>query len=121
MSARIIDMVGQQIGQLKVVSFSHKDSGGNYQWVTRCSCGNIRVVQGSQLRAGKVESCHQCQLKARQDKKAAEEVFIFKNEHEAQDMEFIVRLEEILLSMQENERALQDFSFEFRQVMSDRR
>lgn len=118
MSNRIIDMVGQQIGQLKVVSFSHKDSGGNYQWVTRCDCGNIRVVQGSQLRAGKVESCHQCQLKARQDKKAAETA---NNEHEAQDMEFIVRLEEILLSMQENERALQDFAFEFRQAMSERR
>ena len=112
------DMVGQQIGQLKVVSFSHKDTGGNYQWVCRCDCGNIRIAQGNQLRTGKVESCHQCQLKARQAKKAVE---IVNNEHEAQDMEFIVRLEEILLSMQENERALQDLSFEFLQAMSERR
>lgn len=117
MSGKLIDMVGQQVGQLKVVSFSHKDSGGNYQWVTRCDCGNIRVVQGSQLRMGKVESCHQCQLKARQAKKAAETA---NSEHEAQDMEFIVRIEEILLSMQENERALQDLAFEFRQAMSER-
>ena len=118
MSSNVIDMVGQQIGLLKVVSFSHKDTGGNYQWVTRCDCGNIRVCQGSQLRHGKIDRCHQCQLKARQDKKVAEMV---NGERETQDMEFIVRLEEILLSMQENERALQDFSFEFRQTMSERR
>ena len=118
MSGKVIDMVGQQVGLLKVVSFSHKDTGGNYQYVTRCECGNVRVCQGSQLRVGKVDRCHQCQLKARQAKKAAE---VGNNERETQDMEFIVRLEEILLSMQENERALQDFSFEFRQTMSERR
>ena len=121
MSGNVIDMVGQQIGLLKVVSFSHKDTGGNYQWVTRCECGNMRVCQGSQLRHGKVDRCHQCQLKLRQDKKAAEEVFIFKNEREVQDTEFIVRLEEILSSMQENERVLQDLAFEFRQTMIQRR
>jgi hypothetical protein len=117
MSNHAIDMVGQEYGLLKVVSFSHKDTGGNYQYVARCECGNIRVCQGSQLRMGKVDRCHQCQLKLRQAKKVVASV---KNEHEEQDMEFIVRLEEILSSMQENGRALQDFAFEFRQAMSER-
>ena len=118
MSNKVIDLVGKEFGLLKVESFSHKDTGGNYQWLTRCVCGNVRIVQGSQLRMGKVDRCHQCQLKVRQDKKVVESSG---NENEFQDMELIVRLEEILLSMQENERALQDFAFEFRQAMSERR
>ena len=83
------DMVGQQIGQLKVVSFSHKDTGGNYQWVCRCDCGNIRIAQGNQLRTGKVESCHQCQLKARQAKKAVEIVNHTDNDQEDIIQDFV--------------------------------
>ncbi len=118
MSRHSVDMIGKQFGQLKILSFSHQDGGGNYHYASQCDCGNIRICQGSQLRVGKVMSCHQCQLKARQAKKIAEKEQIT---YEAQDMEFIVRLEEILLSMQENERALQDLAFEFRQAINERR
>jgi hypothetical protein len=91
MSGIVIDMVGQQIGLLKVVSFSHKDTGGNYQYVTRCDCGNIRICQGSQLRHGKIDRCHQCQLKLRQAKKVVASV---KNEHESKVEDFILSIEE---------------------------
>lgn len=113
-----IEMIGMKSGELTVIKESHQDKAQSWFYECLCSCGNTRVCVGGDIRKGRWHACHQCTIKERQYNKQVE---MFKQDNEAKDMEFIVRLEEILLSMQENERALQDLSFEFRQAMSERR
>lgn len=53
---RLIDLVGSMFGRLTVV----KRSGavrGRPSWLCVCSCGEIRVVSGSDLRGGDTKSC----------------------------------------------------------------
>ena len=47
-----IDLTGQQIGEWEVLRYA-----GNRQWECRCSCGKVKNVNGSVLRAKKSLSC----------------------------------------------------------------
>ncbi|RKZ92271.1 MAG: AP2 domain-containing protein, partial [Gammaproteobacteria bacterium] len=46
------DLTGQTFGRLKV--WSHEGSGS---WLTRCECGNEKVVDSQNLRTGGTQSC----------------------------------------------------------------
>lgn len=52
-----IDETGNIYGKLKVISIHHKDEKQGYYWNCYCDCGNKCIVRGSQLRAGKTNSC----------------------------------------------------------------
>ena len=54
-------MIGKTFGRLTVIDFSHKGKGGNY-YKCRCSCNNIVIVKGTDIRSGNTRSCG-CLLK----------------------------------------------------------
>ncbi len=59
MPARI-DLVGNQYGRLIVLSYSHTKRTKSCRrpyWRCRCACGEVAVVAGHSLRAGKTKSC----------------------------------------------------------------
>jgi len=58
------NLSGQQFGMLTVLEFSHKDTRSNAYWRCRCSCGELTIVQGSNLKSGCTVSCG-CYRKAR--------------------------------------------------------
>lgn len=60
--AKLIDMTGQKIGKLTVVE-KHEGHTNGAHWLCKCECGNTRIVRGSELRAGRVTHCGQCEEK----------------------------------------------------------
>ena len=53
-----IDMTGQVINKLTVLSMSTKrTASGSIKWVCKCECGNICEVDGTRLRNGLAKSC----------------------------------------------------------------
>ena len=54
----MIDLTGQQFGRLTVLE---KDltvkKGKPIKWICRCECGNIKSIQGTNLRNGSTKSC----------------------------------------------------------------
>ncbi|GAA3600882.1 hypothetical protein GCM10022296_00320 [Secundilactobacillus similis DSM 23365 = JCM 2765] len=57
MPQKMIDMRGQRIGRLTVLSRAGKLPNGNITWNCHCDCGNSCVVDGHQLRTKKTLSC----------------------------------------------------------------
>lgn len=55
-----IEMEGQTIGQWTVLGPARQSSSGNWYWYCRCSCGNIKEVEGSSLRKGGTSKCQRC-------------------------------------------------------------
>lgn len=53
----VIDMTGMQFGKLTVLRRVDNNSHGSAQWLCRCTCGNEKVILGSNLRNGKTTSC----------------------------------------------------------------
>lgn len=55
------DLTGQKFGELTVICKDKtiKTKRGNYitMWLCKCSCGNIKSVERSNLRSGKIKSC----------------------------------------------------------------
>lgn len=51
------DLSGQHFGRLTVVEYSGTAKNGNAQWLCRCACGNMTVVDGYRLRKGTTVSC----------------------------------------------------------------
>lgn len=51
------DITGQKFGKLTVLKTSHKDSRGEWHWLCRCDCGNLKTVSGNKLRSGNTISC----------------------------------------------------------------
>lgn len=51
------DMIGQKFGRLTVASFSHLDPAGRAHWNCDCDCGNKKVISGTMLRSGTIQSC----------------------------------------------------------------
>ncbi len=49
---RMQDLTGKVFGRLTALHYA-----GNYQWLCSCSCGTIKRVAGSHLRAGSIVSC----------------------------------------------------------------
>jgi len=54
---RKIDLTGQKFGRLMVVSESGKSKSGNYTWLCKCDCGNMKIVDSGKLRSGNTKSC----------------------------------------------------------------
>ena len=56
-----IDLTGKTFGQWTVLSYL-----GACEWECQCSCGNIRVVNGSNLRSGRSLRCDLCRGRKKQ-------------------------------------------------------
>jgi len=56
MKSNIIDETGNIYGDLKVLEYSHSNTGGAF-WLCRCSCGKQKAIRGSNLRNGTSTSC----------------------------------------------------------------
>ena len=55
---KLIDLTGKQFGDLTVIKRSDTNTkGGKPRWVCKCKCGNIKTVDGTELRRGSVRSC----------------------------------------------------------------
>lgn len=52
-----VDMAGQTVGRLNVLSRADNTSTGQAQWLCQCSCGNKTIVRGYALRQKKALSC----------------------------------------------------------------
>lgn len=50
------DLTNREFGWLKVLG-SEKDSRNHTVWKCQCRCGNIKFVEGKNLRSGAVKSC----------------------------------------------------------------
>ena len=50
-------MISTAFGRWKVLAFSHRDKRFNDFWACECSCGNKKIVSGSNLRRGDSLSC----------------------------------------------------------------
>lgn len=58
--SKMIDMSNQTFGELTVIEQAPKNpniKSRTIQWVCKCSCGNIKIVTGSNLRNGNTKSC----------------------------------------------------------------
>ena len=52
------DLTGQKFGKLTVIKMSEERGNNNQiKWICKCECGNIHIVTGESLRAGKSKSC----------------------------------------------------------------
>ncbi len=54
------DLTGQRFGEWLVLERAGKASSGNHKWLCKCSCGNIKEVDGNTLRSGKSTKCRHC-------------------------------------------------------------
>ena len=52
-----IDLTGQHIGKLTVLSRAENDGHGNACWYCVCDCGNTVTIRGAHLRSGNTRSC----------------------------------------------------------------
>jgi len=59
-----VDLTGQVFGEREVLGYA-----GNKEWVVQCSCGNIDVVRGRQLKKGEGYMCKACTMKKRGEDK----------------------------------------------------
>lgn len=57
MSYNMKDLTGERFGRLTVIRSEGKDRHGSYMWLCDCDCGNTKVLNGSELRRGNVNSC----------------------------------------------------------------
>ena len=55
--SKMIDMTGQKINRLTVLSRAENSNQGRARWLCRCDCGNEKVILGSHLRNGNIKSC----------------------------------------------------------------
>lgn len=58
----LVDLTGQRFGEWEVLARDTND-GGIARWRCRCSCGNERVVRGTDLRNGSSQRCRGCSFK----------------------------------------------------------
>lgn len=86
---RLIDLVGQRFGSLTVIEraedYIYEDKKGIHatpQWKCKCDCGNVKIIQGGNLRNGNTTSCG-CQ---RIMSKSEEQIVAFLNNHGVKHM-----------------------------------
>lgn len=56
-AANFIDLTGQVFGRLTVLERHGSAPNGSALWLCQCSCGNLSIVLGTQLRGGYTKSC----------------------------------------------------------------
>lgn len=65
---KFTDLSGQKLGRLEVLEIDHRSENkydergkvirsGTYYYRCKCDCGNIKVVEGNELKRGNVKSC----------------------------------------------------------------
>lgn len=64
------DLTGQKFGRWTVIERADSDNHGNSMWLCKCECGNVKIVQGSNLTQGKTVSCG-CLQKERTSERCA--------------------------------------------------
>jgi hypothetical protein len=64
---RYIDILNNKYGSLTVIDFAGKTCYGRALWKCLCSCNNIRIVSGKDLRNHKIFSCKSCAVQRRVD------------------------------------------------------
>ena len=52
-----IDLKNERFGLLRVLKFSHVDKWKKNKWKCKCDCGNIKIINQSDLICGKSKSC----------------------------------------------------------------
>jgi hypothetical protein len=52
-----IDLTGRVFGYLTPLHFYGKDKFGRVRWICQCECGTQKVVRGSHLTSGAIQSC----------------------------------------------------------------
>lgn len=52
----LVDLTGQKFGRLTVLSYAGK-RGKHALWHCKCDCGEVRIVQGRNLKTGNTVSC----------------------------------------------------------------
>ena len=53
---KFIDMTGKKIGRLTVIK-RVENLKGCVMWLCKCECGNEKILKGTELRTGKINSC----------------------------------------------------------------
>ena len=61
---KVSDLIGQEFSRWLVLHKDTEVSGSGAKWICKCSCGTIRSVKSSSLRAGTSSSCG-CKTKER--------------------------------------------------------
>jgi hypothetical protein len=51
------DLTGQRFGTLTVIYRTDNAADGHTRWYCKCDCGNFKVAQSNNLKAGNVRSC----------------------------------------------------------------
>lgn len=51
------DLTGQKFGRLTVINRAENDKCGHARWLCKCECGNTKIILGSHLRRGLIQSC----------------------------------------------------------------
>ena len=51
------DITGRRSGRLTAKQFHHFGPRGSQHWLCECTCGNTRIVTGTNLLLGNVQSC----------------------------------------------------------------
>lgn len=60
------DLTGQIFGMLEVIEMAPRIPGKPIKWICRCDCdGNIKEIDGSNMKQGKIKSCGCCQNESR--------------------------------------------------------
>lgn len=54
---RRVDILGQRFGRLVVIAPAAHVGRAAARWQCRCDCGAVKITRGSDLRAGRVQSC----------------------------------------------------------------
>lgn len=54
---RLIDLTGRTFGRLTVVGRASNDGRGKARWMCRCTCSELVIVKGDNLRNGHTQSC----------------------------------------------------------------
>lgn len=55
--SKLKDLTGEKFGRLTVLKRYGSNKKGQAMWMCECECGNINIVNGSNLRTGHVMSC----------------------------------------------------------------
>jgi hypothetical protein len=57
---KVEDMIGESFNKWLVLSFSHKNTAGNWFYTCRCKCGTESTVSATNLRTGGSKQCKLC-------------------------------------------------------------
>lgn len=58
--SKLVDLTGQKFGRLVVIERAPNDvpaTNRGAKWLCRCDCGNLKSIDGTELRNGRIKSC----------------------------------------------------------------